>query len=43
MKNASTVNKVFHPEMYNEPKTLTPFIALDCEMVEVEGYEDALA
>lgn len=29
--------------MYSEPKTLTPFVALDCEMVEVDGYEDALA
>ena len=29
--------------MYDESKAITPYVALDCEMVEVEGYDDALA
>lgn len=29
--------------MFDEPKVETPFVALDCEMVEVDGYEDGLA
>lgn len=37
------IQRVFHPEMFDEPKAETPFVALDCEMVEVDGYDDGLA
>lgn len=28
--------------MFNEPTTETPYVALDCEMVEIDGFEDGL-
>ena len=42
-ESTSIVNRVLHPEMFEEAKTETPFVALDCEMVEIDGFEDGLA
>ena len=41
--NPSITSKIMHPEISDLPKGLTPIVALDCEMVEVDGYRDALA
>lgn len=43
VSGGSIVDQVFFPEKHDKSKGMTPIVALDCEMVEVDHTSDALA
>jgi RNA exonuclease 4 len=43
VKSASIVDQIFNPAKHDKSKALTPIVALDCEMVEVDDHSDGLA